>query len=284
MHLCFARMSKRFIFILGCIMIGLYPAERSFSAFKTTIQQWNPYSDFPSDAFLLNRSSPTDKAWLEYYIPFDYVEEKAKIIILGITPGTTQWANAVKSAGENLRKGWSDEAVLKEAKKFGAFSGPMRERLVRMLDLVGVNKIIGTSSCSKIYEPDNHDAHMTSCFVNPIFNINRKGYNEGSMKPRVSLFTDAFKNGFLKEVQALPNAYIVALGSASDILSYAVQQGWIEEERIISGIQHPSLANPRTSYFLGDSILEKKGSNDPAKVDEGKQSAINKVNAILQSM
>ena len=277
-------MSKRFIFILGCIMIGLYPAERSFSAFKTTIQQWNPYSDFPSDAFLLNRSSPTDKAWLEYYIPFDYVEEKAKIIILGITPGTTQWANAVKSAGENLRKGWSDEAVLKEAKKFGAFSGPMRERLVRMLDLVGINKIIGASSCSKIYDPDNHDAHMTSCFVNPIFNINREGYNQKSMKATIPLFINAFKNGFLKEAQALPNAYIVALGSASGILSYAVQQGWIEEERVISGIQHPSTANPRTSYFLGDSILKKSRSNDPAQVDEGKQSAINKVNAILQSM
>lgn len=274
-------------------MVGLYPSERSFSAFRDVIQQWSPNTDFPSDDFLLKRSSPTEDAWFEYYIPFDYVEQKAKIIILGITPGTTQWTNAVRVAHEGLLKGWSDEAILKETKQFGAFSGSMRPWLVKMLDIVGVNRIAGVSSCAQLFDPNDKHAHHTSCFCHPIFDGHHKGYAGASMQPKIPLFQESFLSGFLKEAQAIPNAYIIPLGSAGKITEYAVKKGWIEEDRFIRGLPHASQANlGRVQYFCGEKSRDSfklfkadgsKSANNPDKVDEGKAAAVNKVNQILHS-
>ncbi len=46
------------------------------------------------DRLLLDRDGPVSV----YYAPFDYIITKARVVIVGITPGPTQMSNAVRVA------------------------------------------------------------------------------------------------------------------------------------------------------------------------------------------
>jgi hypothetical protein len=74
------------------------------------------------------------------YAPFDYITPRAKVVIVGITPGAQQAANALAEARRQLLAGSTAEAALKAAKVFASFSGPRRTNLVAMLDYIGLNK------------------------------------------------------------------------------------------------------------------------------------------------
>ena len=69
-----------------------------------------------------------------YYAPFDYVNPKAKLMIVGITPGFQQMLQSF----EVINEGKS----LKEVKDLSSFKGSMRTTLVKYLDELKVNKTI----------------------------------------------------------------------------------------------------------------------------------------------
>jgi hypothetical protein len=50
------------------------------------------------------------------YIPFDWVNPGARVVIVGITPGFTQWKNAMAKAQRQLSAGVSVDTVLQRAK------------------------------------------------------------------------------------------------------------------------------------------------------------------------
>lgn len=60
---------------------------------------------------------------------FNYVNPKAKVIIVGITPGNSQL--------DGIRDGMSE----REIKRKYAFTGKMRPHLVNMLDYIGINSL-----------------------------------------------------------------------------------------------------------------------------------------------
>jgi len=66
-----------------------------------------------------------------------------KIVLVGITPGLQQAANALNAAKIGLEKGSSSEDILKAVKTAASFSGPMRTNLISMLDYVGIHNKIG---------------------------------------------------------------------------------------------------------------------------------------------
>ena len=71
---------------------------------------------------------------------FDYVNPRAKVILVGITPGNTQLVAS--------REGKS----LVEIKKENAFAGGMRNNLIRMLDHIGANTLLGIETCVTLWE------------------------------------------------------------------------------------------------------------------------------------
>ncbi len=88
----------------------------------------------------INKSTITNKNFLIkrednieiYYAPFDYINSKAKIMIVGITPGLQQMLQSF----EVINQGKS----LKEVKDLSSFKGSMRTTLVKYLDKLKVNK------------------------------------------------------------------------------------------------------------------------------------------------
>ena len=67
-----------------------------------------------------------------YYAPFDYVNFKAKIMIVGITPGLQQMLQSFQVI--------NDGKSLKEVKDLSSFKGSMRTTLIKYLDELKINK------------------------------------------------------------------------------------------------------------------------------------------------
>lgn len=103
------------------------------------------------------------------FAPFDHVNVKARIVIVGLTPGQQQASNALRAARDALRAGKSPEAAWAEAKVHASFSGPMRASLCRMLDAIGIPQRLGIATSEELWTSASDLAHFTSIIRYPLF-------------------------------------------------------------------------------------------------------------------
>lgn len=119
-----------------------------------------------------------------YYVPFESINENARVVLIGITPGWTQMKEAYQQVGQDLCKGLTLEEIFKNVDKQASFAGAMRTRLVSMLDELELQKALGISSCSSIFDENYNLAHTTSTIRYPVFvnGGNYTGYNPDILK------------------------------------------------------------------------------------------------------
>lgn len=187
-----------------------------------------------------------------FYIPFDYVNTAARVVLVGITPGFTQLKNALAEAQAQTAHGVDEETLLKCCKQTGAFSGPMRSNLVAMLDYIGLNQKLGIVSCADLFKSAAGLVQTTSLLRHPVF-VDGKNYN-GKPDMLENVFLKSFlMKYFANEARLLPKAVFVPLGGkVSAGMKYLCQEGMIKEDRVLFGLPHPSGANAeRICYFLG---------------------------------
>jgi hypothetical protein len=208
-----------------------------------------------------------------FYAPFDHINEQARIVICGITPGLQQAMNALNEARRQLRNGASVALAKQAAKETASFSGPMRPNLIAMLDHIGVQTYLGIDSCERLFESHRHWVHYTSALRYPVF-LNGENYsgNPGLLS-RASL-RNQIENHLSEEIRALPaNCVYVPLGpKVGEVFEYLLTLGLLRPEQVLSGLPHPSGANAeRISYFLGRkdkaalSVKTNAGSLDAAR-------------------
>jgi hypothetical protein len=201
------------------------------------------------DAFRLAREGRIEA----HYIPFDYVNAEARVVLVGISPGFVQWKNAMRSAQQGLREGLPLPELLRVAKYTGAFSGAIRPNLVALLDHVGLQRWLGIASCATLFGEHAHLMHVTAVLRQPVF-VDGKNYN-GASPNMVStpLLQAQMLDYFAPEASATPGAVYVPLGpKVGQALSWLARRGVLDEARILHGIPHPSGANAeRIAYFLG---------------------------------
>lgn len=124
-----------------------------------------------------------------FYAPVEHRNPAPKIALIGITPGRTQGIKALHAAHTALSRGLSDEQCLIVAKLHAAFGGDMRDDLVSMLDLLGVQRLIGETTTENLWTPGGYPkAHFSSLLSFPTFG-GEKDYNDS---PRVTS-SDAFR-------------------------------------------------------------------------------------------
>jgi len=181
-----------------------------------------------------------------YYAPHnEFINTKAQILIIGITPGWTQTQIAFKTANEGLIKNKEIVDILKKCKYNSRFSGSMRNNLIDMLDKIGLNRKLNISSCSEMFNEDNDLMHTTLLIKYPVF-INGKNYN--GHNPEILRNEMLFKyvqNYFINEIKELQNTVIIPLGKAvEEVLIYLVNNCLIDNKyTILYGFPHPSGAN-----------------------------------------
>mgnify|MGYP000557859318 FL=1 len=258
-------------------MINLYAPERSFQAFKQAIVDCTDTFS-PTDAFLMNRETISGNILEEFYIPFDYVNENAKIFVIGITPGITQWTNAVEAAQRAIYEGCSDEETLRRAKTTGAFSGDMRPNLVKMMDYIGLNAFLNLGTCAELFETKADLVHWTSSFVNPILS-NGNDYNGSTPKLNLKkqvILQNSLTNGILKEIEAVPNALYLPLGKVpNEIFGQFVANHQIDPQKVLLGMPHPSTASAeRVACFLDKKTSGFSKCTDPVKIHAARAALI----------
>jgi hypothetical protein len=229
-----------------------------FSQFATTILDTDldairAPTDIP-DAFLLARAGRIEA----HYIPFDYVNPDARVVVVGISPGFVQWKNAVRAAQQGLRDGLPLPELLRAAKYTGAFSGAIRPNLVALLDHIGLQHWLGIASCATLFGAHAHLMHVTGALRQPVFvdgpngtKLNYNGANPNMVT--TPLLQEQLLAWFGEEAARLRGAVFVPLGpKVSLALSWLARRSILDEGRILHGIPHPSGANAeRIAYFLG---------------------------------
>ena len=152
-----------------------------------------------SKDFLVNKDGNIEI----YYAPFDYVNSKAKIVIVGITPGFQQMLQSF----EVINQGKS----LKEVKDLSSFKGSMRTGLIKYLDELKVNNILKIKSCESLFNKNSKYLHTTSLVKYPVFDKGKNYSGANILKKKILL--DFIEKNFLKELKTLKKAIIIPLGN-----------------------------------------------------------------------
>ena len=232
----------------------------------------------PSE-LLLGSTNVRDKLVQVAFAPFDYLNERAAIVIVGLTPGRQQMGNALREWHRQLRAGATFEQACSAAKVFGSFSGPLRANLVRLLDYIGVAKHLGIQSTGSLWGADHHLAHFTSALRYPVF-VDGDNYSGAPDMLSTPLLTDQVDSYLAAEMRALPNALYVPLGpKVTAAVEYAAGRVGLNLSQVLSGLPHPSGANAeRIAYFLGEKPRDALSSRtNPALLDSARETLTGKL-------
>lgn len=187
------------------------------------------------------------------YAPFDHIARQAELVLVGLTPGRTQAANALEALQGQLKSGKSLEEALTAAKSTASFSGSMRSSLIAMLDQVGVPQKFGRASAAAFFEPGSHLVHFTSMLRYPVYLANGANYSGAPAPLTHPVLRKMVDTHLAEEARALPHAIWVPLGGHAEAgLKHLSDAGLLDPARVLAGLPHPSGANAeRIAYFLG---------------------------------
>jgi hypothetical protein len=196
-----------------------------------------------------------DRRVVAFYAPFDYLNRRARVILVGVTPGPTQMLASYELVRDFLGAGRRDEDALQAVKARASFKG-MRRDLARWLDELGLAAVLGVQSCSDLFD-DSHRAllHTTSAVRYPVFVRRRDGSlrNYSGISPQFGdhpWLREMVETTLASELTALPAAIVVPLGAASKAVAHLCELRSIDSARCLLGLPHPSPASPfREQYF-----------------------------------
>lgn len=91
--------------------------------------------DLLIDKFLIDKEKNIEI----YYAPHnEYLNPKARVFIIGITPGFQQMSTAIATARKELEVSDNIEEIQYKCKVAGRFSGSLRKNIISMLDGIGL--------------------------------------------------------------------------------------------------------------------------------------------------
>ncbi|WP_264738011.1 uracil-DNA glycosylase family protein [Cytobacillus firmus] len=195
-----------------------------------------------TDEFLIRQDGDLDI----YYAPHnEYINNDAKIVIAGITPGWSQMRIAFESFMKGLAAEKELNAILKETKKAASFAGGMRRNLISMLNQCGLHEALHIDGSDTLFERNRSLLHTTSVLKYPVF---CHGKNYTGHQP------DLLKTGMLAEyatgvfpeelTQINSHALIIPLGiTAERIIRHLYTAKQLTGYTILFGFPHPSGAN-----------------------------------------
>ena len=200
-----------------------------------------------SKDFLVNKDGNIEI----YYAPFDYINSKAKIVIVGITPGLQQMTQSFQVI--------KDGKSLKEVKDLSSFKGSMRTTLIKYMDELKINKILKIKSCESLFDLDSKYLHTTSLVKYPVFDKGKNYSGVNILKKKILL--DFIEDNFLKELEMHQNSIIVPLGNTvSSTIDYLNTKHQLKLRCFLKGFPHPSGLN------VGKNIQFKENKKEMLKL------------------
>ena len=177
----------------------------------------------------------------------EYINEQAKILIVGITPGWSQTLCAFQTAKSGIEQNLTDEEICFQCKMNSRFAGNMRKNLISMLNELNLHRQWSLPDCNALFDPENRLLHTTSLIKYPCFYKNK---NYSGHTPAIS-DTEILKRyvltEFPEELRCLNEVrLIIPLGSAVErIFRDLCREPFLREQKILWGFPHPSGLNAR---------------------------------------
>lgn len=141
-----------------------------FSRFAPAIKVLPRHTPLQQSDLLVTRFRLHSEPHLEiYYAPFDYVNEGARVALVGITPGWSQMERSFRAARDALQAESQLDQAAKDAKQSASFAGKMRETLTAWLDAIDVPLAVGVPSSTKLFGDKRSLLHTTSVVRYPVF-------------------------------------------------------------------------------------------------------------------
>jgi len=174
---------------------------------------------------------------------FDYVNPKAEVVIVGITPGNSQ------------QKGSREGMSPREIKRKFAFAGTLRKNMVRMLDYIGLNSLLRIDTCASLWEQDFDRVEMTSLLKDATYVVGKSGktmFKDTEIIAKSKELSEKYENGFVRDCEQYKQAKLfVACGQGVyDELMKLKERGVITAP--VVAIAHPSGNNGvRVLYYMG---------------------------------
>ena len=173
---------------------------------------------------------------------FDYVNSKAEVVIVGITPGNSQ------------QKGSREGMSPREIKRKYAFAGALRKNMVKMLDYIGVNSLLRIDTCASLWEQDFDRVEMTSLLKDATYVVGKSGktmFKDTEIIAKSKELSEKYENGFVRDCEQYKQAKLfVAWGQGVyDELMKLKGRGVIAAP--VVAIAHPSGNNAiRVKYYM----------------------------------
>jgi hypothetical protein len=192
-----------------------------------------------------------------YYAPHnEYLNPKAKIFIIGITPGFQQMSTAIATARKEFELGSDIKEIQYKCKVAGRFSGVIRKNIISMLDEITLNKALNIDSCSELFNKKDYLLHTVSLIPYPVF-VKKQNYSGHTPKLIKSEFLMKYiYENFIDELNRLDNfneVLLIPLGRAVEEVLFELEgKGFIREGQILNNFPHPSGANVNRITQLKD--------------------------------
>ena len=105
----------------------------------------------------------------------EYINPKAKVLIVGITPGFIQMNIAISTARKELESSDNIEDIQYKCKVAGRFSGPLRKNIISMLNDIKLNEFLNINDCSELFGDKDYLMHTVSLVPYPVF-VKKQNY------------------------------------------------------------------------------------------------------------
>lgn len=194
----------------------------------------------------------------------EYINKKARVFIVGITPGFQQMNKSIAVARKCLEGNMSVDYIPYICKREARFFGIIRKNITQMLDELGLNIMLELESCEELFGDKDFSLHTTSLIPYAVF-VNGKNYTGHSPKIlKNELLTHFLEEYFKPQAAELQNTLIIPLGKGvEEVLSHYIREGILKKENILFGFPHPSGANGhRMQQFVKNKERMKKTIND----------------------
>ena len=174
----------------------------------------------------------------------EYFNPKAKIFIVGITPGFSQMETSIVAARRCIEEHIPLEEMPYICKKEARFAGQLRKNIITMLDELKLGEALGLESTALLFGEADELLHTTSMlpFATFVKGKNYTGHAPELMKNH--LLRTEVEAHFYPQVEALKDALIIPLGKCvEEVVNILIEKGTIEERQCLIGFPHPSGAN-----------------------------------------
>ena len=204
-----------------------------------------------------------------FYVPFEFMNRSARLVIVGISPGPNQIELAYDAAQARIKAGLSDEMVLEHAKREGSFGADtMRPNLIKMLEHFGIPQLLDISKADDLWGVSWPYLHATSIVPHAAFRNGKPFAGSFADIMASAPFRECFERDFASTLPLLgSDVRYIALGPTPlAALDWCCQQGLVNPGQILGAFAHPSTnGGSQVSVYLGKKRLEHLSPRDPVR-------------------